>query len=100
MSLSNVSFDLFNDNFFDDPYPTYRMLRENAPAYFDTQSGMWLITRYADVDRATNDFEIFSSCRGNVTVDSPMRVGKTLGSLDPPRHDELRRVIQRALSPA
>jgi cytochrome P450 len=100
MSLSNGSFNLFNDNFFDDPYPTYRILREKAPAYFDTQSGMWLITRYADVDRATNDFEIFSSCRGNVTVDSPMRVGKTLGSLDPPRHDELRRVIQRALSPA
>jgi cytochrome P450 len=100
MSLSNVFSELFNDNFFDDPYPTYRMLREKAPAYFDEQSGMWLITRYADVDRVTNDFEIFSSCRGNVTVDSPMRVGKTLGSLDPPRHDELRRVIQRALSPA
>lgn len=100
MLLSGVSLNLFDDSFFDNPYPTYSELRQKAPAYFDERSGMWLISRYADVERATTDYDTFSSCRGNVTVDSPMRVGKTLGSLDPPRHDELRRVIQRTLSPA
>lgn len=89
-----------SSSFFDDPYPVYRELRQRAPAYRDEATGHWLITRYADVERATTDFETFSSCKGNAVVDSPMRVGKTLGSLDPPRHDELRRIIQRTLAPA
>lgn len=101
--MSDVHHLMFNPAdpaFFDDPYPFYRALRNEAPAYRDEESGFWLITRYADVERAATEYETFSSCRGNAIVDSPMRVGKTLGSMDPPRHDELRRVIQRTLAPA
>ncbi|KQM19845.1 cytochrome P450 [Novosphingobium sp. Leaf2] len=92
-------FDPLDGRFFEDPYPTYRRLRDQAPAYRDDATGLWLITRYSDVERAAIDYETFSSCRGNVTIDAPMRVGKTLGSMDPPRHDQLRRVVQRTLSP-
>jgi cytochrome P450 len=100
--LSELDQAIFNpgEAFFEDPYAVYRELRNRAPAYLDEASGLWLITRFADVERATTDYETFSSSRGNVTVDSPVRVGKTLGSMDPPRHDELRRIIQRTLAPA
>ncbi len=93
-------FEPNSDAFRDDPYATYRRLRDEAPVYHDEQSGLWLLTRYHDIERALADYATFSSSRGNAIVDSPQRVGKTLGSMDPPRHDELRRVIQRALAPS
>lgn len=83
-----------------DPYPVYRRLRDEDPVHFHYESGMWIVTRYHDVERALTDFKTFSSSKGNVVIDSPLRVGNTLGSMDPPRHDELRRIIQRALSPS
>lgn len=98
--MSERIFNPAEPDFIADPYPVYRRLRDEAPAYRDPDTGLWLITRYADVERATSDYHSFSSARGNVVIDSPTRVGKTLGSMDPPRHDELRRVIQRSLSPA
>ena len=93
-------FDPEDPEFIEDPYPFYRQLRDEAPVYRDEDSGLWFISRYADIERATTDYEIFSSAGGNAPKDSPLRVGKTLGSLDPPRHDELRRVIQRSLAPS
>lgn len=98
--MSRVIFDPASQSFRDDPYPTYKLLRQEAPAYFHEESGLWILTRYSDIERATSDYGTFSSARGNALIDSPLRVGKTLGSMDPPRHDELRRVIQRAFSPA
>lgn len=98
--LKNIVFEPGSPSFVDDPYPYYRELRDNMPVFRDKATGIWLITRYSDVERVTTDFETFSSSKGNVIVDSPVRIGKTLGSLDPPRHDELRRVIQRTLAPS
>jgi cytochrome P450 len=98
MSAQSLVFDPANPEFTADPYPFYKQLRNHAPAYHDEATGLWLVTRYADVMRAMTECEIFSSARGNVIVDSPTRVGKTLGSLDPPRHDDLRRIVQRGLS--
>lgn len=86
--------------FVQDPYPTYKVLRDSYPAYRMEQNGFWLITRYDDVGRALADHATFSSSRGNTTVDTPVRVGKTLGTIDPPRHDELRRIILKGFTPA
>jgi ABC-type branched-subunit amino acid transport system ATPase component/cytochrome P450 len=84
--------------FVDDPYPAYKILRDRHPAYRDPQSGFYLITRNDDVARILMDHETFSSSRGNAIVDSPLRVGKTLGSMDPPRHDDLRRIVMRGFT--
>lgn len=100
VSVKPFVFDISEAEFAADPYPAYRRLRDDAPAFRHEESGLWFITRYADVERAMTDFATFSSAKGNSTSESPLRVGKTLGSMDPPRHDELRRVIQRALGPA
>ncbi|MEQ6333936.1 cytochrome P450 [Sphingobium sp. MK2] len=93
-------FDVTEAEFADNPYPTYRRLRDEAPMYRHEETGLWFMTRYADVELAMNDYRTFSSAKGNSTMESPLRVGKTLGSMDPPRHDELRRVVQRAFGPA
>jgi cytochrome P450 len=92
-------FDISETEFAQDPYPVYRRLRDEAPVFQHKDSGLWFLTRYADVELAMKDYQTFSSAKGNSTNESPLRVGKTLGSMDPPRHDELRRVVQRALGP-
>jgi len=83
-----------------DPYPTYREMRDGHPAYCMPETGFWLITRFEDVSRALADPTTFSSSRGNSTVDTPVRVGKTLGTIDPPRHDELRRIVLKGFTPS
>ena len=93
-------FDPRDPAFVQDPYPTYRVMRDDHPAYRMEETGFWLVTRYEDVSRALGDPATFSSSRGNSTVDTPVRVGKTLGTIDPPRHDELRRIVLKAFAPA
>ncbi|MDT4736755.1 MULTISPECIES: cytochrome P450 [Bradyrhizobium] len=93
-------FDLTGNGFLDDPYPTYRRLRSECPVYHCPTTKLWFVSRYADIAYALNNPVLLSSSAGNALSDSPLRVGKTLGSIDPPRHDELRRIIMRGLSPA
>jgi cytochrome P450 len=93
-------FDPGSADYLDDPYPTYRVLRDHHPAYFLSEHRLWLITRHADVQAALTNPAVWSSSRGNVVIDAAVRVGRTLGTLDPPRHDELRAVVNKGVSPA
>lgn len=93
-------FDPNDAAFIDDPYPTYKILRDRYPAHRDEASGFYIVTRNEDVANILQDFATYSSSRGNGIVDSPLRIGKTLGSSDPPRHDELRRVVMKGFTPA
>jgi len=93
-------FDPDDAGFVDEPYPVYQRMRNEHPAYRQEATGFWLITRYEDIGRALGDPATYSSSRGNTTVDTPVRVGKTLGTIDPPRHDELRRIILKGFTPA
>ncbi|WFU45660.1 cytochrome P450 (plasmid) [Bradyrhizobium sp. CB82] len=95
-----TAFDLASDASFDDPYPTYRRMRAEQPAYYCPQTSLWFVSRHRDIADALARPHMFSSSAGNALSDSPLRVGKTLGSIDPPRHDELRRIIIRGVTPA
>jgi cytochrome P450 len=57
---------------------------------------MWVLSRYADLVTALNDWQTFSSAKGNLMTELPNRAGATLGTTDPPRHDRLRGLIQHA----
>src|SRR5918997_6453596 len=46
--------------FLDDPYPTYRALREHAPVR-RMPDGSLFLTRWADLDRVYRDTRAFSS---------------------------------------
>jgi cytochrome P450 len=93
-------FDPSSPEYVDDPYPTYKVLRDEHPAHFLPEHKLWLITRHQDVVTALTNPSVWSSSKGNVPVDAAVRVGRTLGTLDPPRHDELRSVINKGVTPA
>ncbi len=84
----------------DDPYPAYKWMRDNDPAHYSSIEDVWVLTRYEDVYGAFRDWKTWSSeRRGNLLNDIPERVGKTLGTTDPPRHTFARRLINKAFTP-
>lgn len=86
-------FDLYSADFDADPYPVYAELRENHPCYWSETAGKWVLTRYDDVFEALHNWQTYSSSQGNLVDELPGRAGNTLGSMDPPRHDQLRAVV-------
>jgi cytochrome P450 len=57
---------------------------------------MWVLSRYADIVTAGQDWQTYSSAKGNLMTELPNRAGATLGTTDPPRHDRLRALVQHA----
>ncbi|MCX7676371.1 MAG: cytochrome P450 [Alteraurantiacibacter sp.] len=81
-----------------DPYPAYRILREQFPCFWSEEAGMWVLSRYDDILQALTNWKVYSSAQGNLVDEFPGRAGATLGSTDPPRHDRLRALIQKAMT--
>lgn len=91
--------------FYSDPYPTYRALREQDPLHL-CPDGSWFLTRYADVDRIYRDRRSFSSDKKAAFAPkfgehSPLYEHHTSSLVfnDPPYHTRVRRAIVGALSP-
>jgi hypothetical protein len=99
-------FDPFDARFFADPYPPYRVLRRQHPVYEIRNAQprvwprYWLISRAADVDVALSDWRTFSSARGTLVDTDISLIPPNIFNMDPPRHDELRAVLARVLTPA
>lgn len=79
-----------------DPFPFYKTLRDEYPCFWSEEAGMWILSRYADIVTALNDWQTYSSASGNLMTELPNRAGSTLGTTDPPRHDRLRGLVQHA----
>jgi len=78
------------------PFPLYKTLRDEYPCFWSEEAGMWILSRYADIVTALNDWQTYSSASGNLMTELPNRAGSTLGTTDPPRHDRLRGLVQHA----
>jgi cytochrome P450 len=90
------SFDPYSPAVDADPFPFYKTLRDEHPCFWSKEANMWVLSRYADIVTALNDWQTFSSAKGNLMTELPNRAGATLGTTDPPRHDRLRGLIQHA----
>jgi cytochrome P450 len=90
------SFDPYSAAVDADPFPFYKILRDEYPCFWSKEANMWVLSRYADILPALGDWKTFSSARGNLMTELPNRAGATLGTTDPPRHDRLRALIQHA----
>jgi cytochrome P450 family 142 subfamily A polypeptide 1 len=79
-----------------DPHPTYRWLRANAPVYWDEASKLWVLSRYQDVFDVSKNPETFSAAQG-VLPESDAMV--SIVCMDDPRHQRLRKLVNRGFTP-
>ncbi|MFC3832132.1 MULTISPECIES: cytochrome P450 [Deinococcus] len=94
MTTSHPTYSLQN------PFPWYDALRAQSPVTRDPQSGMWMVFGYDDVQRTLSDWKAFSSQRGRPRgEDAQNALSASLISTDPPRHRQLRSLVEQAFTP-
>lgn len=85
-----------------EPFDWYREMREKAPVRYDPVRSIWDVFQYDDVKAILADDETFSANPRNATDhQDPARpeqalLNDTMLFQDPPRHDELRAVVDDA----
>ena len=79
-----------------DPFPTYRRLRDEAPAYWDPVNRIWGISRYHDVVDVEKHAQRYTSSLGS----RPRVVGDvSMINNDDPLHQNKRRLVARRFTP-
>lgn len=96
------------------PYPTYKLLREQAPVFLDPVTGIYVITRYEDQRRIALDYENFSNFRpsnDHANLQGAARKayqrflekgwvpGESLAARDDPEHKQMRSIFEHAFRP-
>lgn len=101
MTTTQVVFDPFSEEFFNNPFEIYRRMREDAPLYYDEAEDFYALTRHADVAAAFKDHETYSSARGCdlAMVRSGDVPQKAIIFMDPPEHRHMRSLLNKAFTP-
>jgi len=98
-----IRFDPFDYGFHEDPYPTYRALREQSPVHWNEELGFWALSRHADVLAGFKDWEHFTNTGGislevgELSADSTAVL--SILAMDPPRHDRIRALVSKGFTP-
>jgi hypothetical protein len=87
-------YDPTRSDFQESAHAIYRVLRDEHPVYANPATGIWALSRYADVRAAATDTATFSSENTDITVGLLPQIQ----SIDPPRHDALRNLVSRAFT--
>jgi cytochrome P450 len=92
----------FSYGFHEDPYPTYRWLRDHAPLYYNRALDFYALSRFRDVVAALQDWRTYSSAEGTTVERMDARmfdVTPMVIFMDPPRHDRLRKLVSSVFTP-
>ena len=101
---ANFDIEKLTAEFYADPYPIYRALREHEPVKL-LPNGSYFLTRYDDLVSAYKNTKLFSSDKKKEFLpkygDSLLYEHHTTSLVfnDPPAHTRVRRLIMGALSP-
>jgi cytochrome P450 len=93
-----MAIDLRDPAFLENPYPFYARLREESPAYWlpVEDRGMWMFTRYAEVELVLKDLRFKKDTRTLRPQDNDL---PQMLSTDPPDHTRLRALVSQAFTP-
>lgn len=91
------------------PHALFRELRRSCPVHWSTgisqspkDAGFWSITKAEDVHTVSRDWETFSSASNIIISDHMVPVEIVQGmfiGMDPPKHDRIKNLFQRAFTP-
>ena len=101
MPVSDITF--VPSEIADDPYPVYARLRAEAPLWWHDDTGMWLVSRHADVDRLLRDRRLGRVFTPYEPRDrfAPWNLLNeySLLEMEPPAHTRLRSLVARPFTP-
>ncbi len=97
--------DLLTDAFFDDPYPTWRRLRDQSPIVRVSDWNLYLVIGFDEAYHVLRHHERYSSAGervihgadGEAAGADPFRL--VMITDDPPRHTRFRGLVNRAFTP-
>jgi cytochrome P450 len=93
-----LGFNPASADFKRDPYPYYERLRAEAPVHLSA-FGFWTVARYDDVTHVLKTPHVFSSAgMGAASMIGDAKVRSVISS-DPPRHTQMRNLVNRAFTP-
>ena len=79
------------------PHDDFTWMRANAPLYFDENSGVWAVTRYADLREVSKHPETFASSPNGIRPNGfalPMMI-----DMDDPDHWKRRKLVNKGFTP-
>jgi cytochrome P450 len=85
-----------------DPYPLYRRMRDEAPAYYNPRLDFWAFTRFEDCYQAFLDWQTYSSAQGTVLelMGKDQYAEMLIIFMDPPKQTRYRNLVSKAFTPA
>ena len=100
----SVDFDPFSRDFFDDPFPTYSRMREEAPCFHSERWDFYAFSRFDDIVAIHRDTDNFTSTHGLTyehlsDPDFDLGVNRSMIMMDPPEHNRYRKLVSRAFTP-
>ncbi|MEE4023423.1 cytochrome P450 [Gordonia sp. PKS22-38] len=101
-TTSDIRYDPYDVKLNADPYPMFRLIREEAPLYHNSEHDFFALSRHEDVTAALNDYATFSSSRGAILELIKANIDIPPGVLifeDPPIHDIHRKLLARMFTP-
>ncbi|MCF6387342.1 cytochrome P450 [Mycobacterium sp. MBM] len=99
--VDEIYWDPYSTELDKNPYPVWKRLRDEFPVYRNEEYDFWALSRFADVQAASNDPKTFSSSRGTVLeyMGNDYGAMEVLIFMDPPSHSALRALVSRAFTP-
>jgi cytochrome P450 len=99
-------FDLSNPQLYQDDtwHPYFERLRREAPVHYCAESAYgpyWSVSRYADIMHCEVNHQVFSNEIGGIQVEDqpPDMKRPSFIRMDPPKHDEQRKVVSPIVAP-
>src|SRR3954464_1362594 len=88
------------------PHEAFAALRRDDPVHWNPEAdgpGFWVVTRYEDIRLVHRNPDMYSSEIGGTSLEDlepeHVEARKSMIDMDPPRHDELRGLLNRRFTP-
>ncbi len=88
--------DILDPRLYDDPWETYRWLRDESPIHFDATNDLYVVSRHEDVSAISRNQERYSAAQG---VRPNVPAVMSIISMDDPEHTRQRRIISKGFTP-
>jgi cytochrome P450 len=99
---SDIYYDPYDFEIDTDPYPVWRRLRDEQPAYYNERYDFFALSRFDDIDACSKDWETYISSKGTLLEIIKADIVLPPGSIifeDPPTHNIHRRLLSRVFTP-